>query len=261
MRTAKVRITGQHLTRLPSLQCTYGNRLTQTRGVKYVAHLERKVQELECQARKPCESSRATDSDELPGANTEEGATGRCHWPSDEIWGRKDSQLQANGKTTMDAITSTPLQVLSDDRAVTPYRGKPSGIEILCHLLRFCNMRVGLADDSGVSIKKLISALDHSFPLHYISLDSMTNVFIPTLAKLRRWVDIAFYKAFTLWPFIDRELFDMNVTRLFEHNNFGDNEADRDYLGLIYAVLALGQRYDPALGEVNGGIEFANTKG
>ena len=138
------------------------------------------------------------------------------------------------------------------DIAVSVYRGKSTGIEIVRNLRRLCNSFVGFKVDPDNSAMKMANALDSSFPLHLLSLDSMAYMCFPSEAQVHRWIDIAFTEAFTLWPFIDRQLFNLHVQRLLEQKNFGRENCDVDNLGLIHAVIALGQRYDPDLINVGG---------
>ena len=55
-----------------------------------------------------------------------------------------------------------------------------------------------------------------------------------------------------LWPFMHRPSFDTQVSRLFG-SSLGQEKLDDDYLGLIHAVVALGQRHDSNLAEPSSG--------
>jgi len=66
-------------------------------------------------------------------------------------------------------------------------------------------------------------------------------------SDIRRWINIAFNDMFTLWPFIDRETFETEVRRMFAPGKADRGEVDHDRLGLLHAVIALGQRNDPEL--------------
>ena len=214
-----------------------------------MAHLEKKVEDLEVQARRASSSNVPSREDELAAADTTSRfdraiSTAPSILGLTEFTGHRRTE-DIFKDSLLETINCAPDLATSDDNAPPCYRGKSTGIEILRHLIYFGESFLHFAIEPGGSAAKLASALDHSFSLHYLFLDSMTNVFLPSFTKLKRWTNIAFAEAFTLWPFIDREGFHANVMRLFEQPNFGRDEIDRDNLGLIYAVLALGQRYDP----------------
>lgn len=243
-----------------------------------VAHLEQKVERLESQVRRASASSSSSDEDRIPTLNTELSSV-NAPWPGidhidsavslgssgEEFTGSIEQykpEYHANDDVVETIDCPRETEVPEDNISVTLYRGNSTGIEIVRNLRRLCDSYVGFAINPEPSATKLAKALDRSFPLHYLSLDAMANVSLPSASQVRRWVDIAFTEAFSLWPFIDRQLFDFNMKRLFEQQNFGRARSDRDNLALAFAVLALGQRYDPDLIEIGGDcFETGNVRG
>lgn len=161
---------------------------------------------------------------------------------------------------TLDCATDDESLLI--DGTVSLYRGSSSGVEIIRNLHRLCSSFLGFTIDLDNSAAKMANALDRSFPIHSLSLHSMTNVCFPFEHQVYRWVDIAFSEAFNLWPFIDRDLFNFQVQRLLRQANFGQGKGDIDHLALIHAVIALGQRYDKTILTAGGDdFESAGVRG
>ena len=242
-----------------------------------VVHLEKKLRDLENQVRRTSARSVSSDEDGLQELDTEMSSSN----PFAPNLTQVDSaislasfdrgSIEAIGPSPSDKPTDDVVETIdyaseaetsNGDDAVSVYRGKSTGIEIVRNLRRLCNSFVGFKVDPDNSAMKMANALDSSFPVHYLSLDSMAYVCFPSEAQVHRWIDIAFTEAFTLWPFIDRQLFNFHVQRLLEQKNFGREKCDGDNLGLIHAVIALGQRYDPDLADVGGDcFESAEVRG
>ena len=238
-----------------------------------VAHLEKKLRDLQNQVRRTSAISISSDEDGLPDLDTEMSSSD----PFVPTLNHVDSAIsvasskEAIGPSLSDQPTDDGVETIdyaretetsNGDDTVSVYRGNSTGVEIVCNLRRLCNSFVGFKVDPYNSVMKMANALDSSFPVHYLSLDSMASVCFPSEAQVHRWIDIAFTEAFTLWPFIDRQLFNFHVQRLLEQKNFGREKCDSDNLGLIHAVIALGQRYDPDLADAGGDcFESAEVRG
>lgn len=70
---------------------------------------------------------------------------------------------------------------------------------------------------------------------------------------VRRWIDLAFAESFVLWPFINRELFNVDVRRILEGGVSGsESPCDNDQVGLLHSVIALRQRNNPDLMSLDG---------
>ena len=98
----------------------------------------------------------------------------------------------------------------------------------------------------------MANALDSCIPIRPLPQDVFANLCFLTEAEINRWTNIAFTEAFALWPFIDRPQFDFHVRLLFGRRGNTQVETDRDYLGLVHAVIALGQRHDTDLIDTSG---------
>ena len=241
-----------------------------------VVHLEKKLRDLENRVRRTSASSNTSDENGIPGLDTKMSSSNSFapaiaqvdsaipmasfDWGSTEAIGPSASDKPTDVVETIDYARED--EASNDDDAESVYRGDSTGIEIVHNLRRLCDSFVGFTVDPDNSATKMANALDRPFPVHFLSLDSMANVSLPSEAQVHRWIDIAFTEAFTLWPFIDRQLFNFHVQRLLEQKNFGREKFDSDNLGLIYAVIALGQRNDPDLVDVGGDcFESAEVRG
>lgn len=131
---------------------------------------------------------------------------------------------------------------------VAIYRGKTTGVEIVRNLRRLCDSFLGLRIDPDNAALKIVDALDSPFPTLSLSSNPSANIYFSSETSLRRWIDLAFSQTFVLWSFIDRGLFDLHVQRLLGQGISGRNRCDGDHLGLIHAIIALGQRHDAGLG-------------
>lgn len=174
-----------------------------------------------------------------------------------------DEASSSSDKPNDDALETIDAEDTSHvDDAVTVYRGKSTGIEVVRNLRRLCESFVDFTIKAENPAVNMADALDRSFPIHYLSLDSMHSICMPSEAQIYRWINIAFTEAFTLYPFIDPHLFDFHVKRLLEQKNFGREKGDNDNLGLIHAVIALGQRFDPDLVAPGGDdVESGDVRG
>lgn len=230
-----------------------------------VVHLEKKLRDLKKQVRRILASSISNDEDGLPGLDTEMSSSNSFVPTLNQ--GDSATSVASFDRRSIEAIGLSPSDKPTEDvvetinyaredetsngnDAVSVYRGNSTGVEIVRNLRLLCNSFLGFKVDQDNSAMKMANALDSSFPVHHLSLDSMANVCFPSEAQVYRWIDIAFSDAFTLWPFIDRQLFNFHVQRLLEQKNFGHEIGDGENLGLIHAVIALRQRYDPDLFDV-----------
>ena len=231
-----------------------------------VAHLEHRVKDLEAQLRRSSGSSVSTGRNGLSVSSGDTSADmgfsnpffpGLYHFDSgiampDERVPVNDSVRASSSSTLSDDVVETidysrEGQVSGNDSPVSVYRGRHTGVEIVRNLRQFCNSFVGIPIDPMNSATKLADALDLACPLKTLSLNSRPNVYFPSATRVQRWIEIAFDEAFTLWPFIDRRRFDSQVKRLFEGKDLEQEIIEDDHLGLIHAVIALGQRSDPDL--------------
>ena len=126
-----------------------------------------------------------------------------------------------------------------------------SVLESLRKLRHLCGMTGGGTDDPEYLATSMANALDSSLDSSLLNqslpLLSRTGMWFSSEAQICRWIDIAFTDMFTLWPFIDRQTFTAEVHHLFEQGKSSRDGVDNDHLGLLHAVIALGQRNDPEL--------------
>lgn len=128
--------------------------------------------------------------------------------------------------------------------AMTAYRGQTTGIEVFRILRGLCDTFLGLKVDRDNAALKMANALDSTFPTPADSATSVARMSFSSETSIKRWINIAFSEAFILWPFIDRDDLNLHAQRLLEEGHSGRNRSDDDHLGLVHAVIALGQRHD-----------------
>lgn len=143
----------------------------------------------------------------------------------------------------MAPIEDTPNYI---ETITTEPRGKAFGLDILRQLVNFINhtgTSPALPQDSSL---KIVKALDSSDSVDDLLAGSMNNnaLLPPAKGNALRLIEVAFSETFQLWPFLDKAQLERTVYRLYNTNTFGQDVGDKEELGLIYSVLALGQRFD-----------------
>ncbi len=154
-------------------------------------------------------------------------------------------QGEDNAVETLDLIHMN--EAYPGDQTGSLYQRGSTGVETVRGLRLLCDSFLGLSTDEDSSAMTIANALDRSYSVKPSSSISGLNVFLPAEPRVRRWIDLAFTEAFALWPFIDRQMFDLRVQLLYEQVHHGKPWNDDDQLGLFHAVVALGQRHDPEL--------------
>ena len=170
-----------------SLSCSYGYRMKQKRGTRYVAHLESRVEELETEARGSM--CKQTVEDEVAATSNKMNAMhspGLITTPSDlatlaaspntgltEFSGHHRTGI--GGNLVLETINCAPALVSSDGNAYTLYRGKSTGIDIFRHLLCLGESFLDPTINRERLAAMLVNALDRSFSLQPLLLSSMTN--------------------------------------------------------------------------------------
>ena len=158
------------------------------------------------------------------------------------------SQQSDDNDVVLETIHAGLEQDLNQNTDPSMNRGGCSGVEVLRRIRSLCNLLVGPQHQQHSSYK-IANTLDHSFPRHLLCMYSIQNVQLPAMAEMNRLLGIAFSRVGRLWPFIDRALVERNVERLYDIS--GSGRVDPDDRGLIYALVALGQRYDSRLRPTN----------
>lgn len=247
-----------------SLQCSFGERLKQARGPQYVAHLEQKVEKLEEQIRRASIAS-GSSAQGLASASQSPLVGAACPIsptmtsPEQRSLSSIPSSLQNSFGTFDNAYneTATNENTRYLSMITSEPRGKPFGIDVLRQLWNLCNHIASPAvSNRPESSIKLVQALDAQLPID--SFVSSSNPLLPPKAHLVSWTRIAFAEAFHLWPFVSKSHIEQLIYRMYNTNTFGQDENDRDDLALLYALLALGQRFDAS---ANVGAQWRRTQG
>ncbi|SMQ47618.1 unnamed protein product [Zymoseptoria tritici ST99CH_3D7] len=193
------------------LSCSYGQAVKQARGPAYVAHLEsnvaslsKQVEDLEFEAR----NLRPTRQDHPPSRTPEQTAL------------------------LVETVTKEP-------------RGKAFGIDLLRQLCNFCYdlPRPG-GSHRQESALKIMQALDSPFSLDGFPTGGAGHPVLPQKDRLVAWIELAFQEALPLWHFVGKSQIEAILYRVYNTSSNGAEESDRDDLALIYALIALGQRFE-----------------
>jgi len=92
---------------------------------------------------------------------------------------------------------------------------------------------------------KIVYALDTPFPLDDYPIGGSGVPPLPPNEILFTWIQLAFSEALPLWHFVDKAYIERILPRLWSTTTiFGQDENDKDDLALLYAILALGQRFE-----------------
>ncbi|CAK3810541.1 fungal-specific transcription factor domain-containing [Lecanosticta acicola] len=237
--------------RVVGLSCSYGHVIKQARGPSYVAHLEKKVEELEGRIRKASVASEvSTDDAKSPSQSPQFGSSFNttpatiAAPPTSSVPSLSLESLSFSNYYSFHTSTVSFSDSMVNTITCEP-RGKPFGVDILRQLCNHCNQitspPISTRPESSI---KLAQALDCPNSLDLLPMNANGPPLLPAKAMVLRWINIAFSEAFLLWPFVDRPQVERTAFRLYNTNTFGQDENDGDDLALLYALVALGQRVD-----------------
>ena len=231
-----------------------------------IAHLEHKVEGLEAQLRRLSSistlSSNSNDSsssfDSAPSMSEDVSASrALTHVNSQSSMTSIRSGSQEGQRPGLQHQFSTDfLESLGPIRLSSPaeggvdtpiYRGTTTGIEILRSLRHFCDSFIARSGGAIQSASEIVDALDTTASVETQWTTSRADFSFSSKSSVRRWMDLAFDQAFTLWPFIDRDALNEYVEQLYGDQGLEGQDYDQDRIGLLHAVIALGQRHDSTL--------------
>lgn len=238
------------------LHCSYGHKVKQTRGPSYVAHLEKKVEELEERLKSttftPWDADLAPKSTSpSPTHDTFSTAQGSCtvsDWTDVSVTApssRASDQRGRFGQFGSFQGLPHPPQTGAFLMSVTSEPRGFFGIDILRQLWNRRSTTGSFDTNNGCDASlMLVQALDAPISVDNLPVDAAP--LLPPKTQLIHWIGVAFKEVLPLFPFVDRSIVQMIIYRLYNTNSFGQNANDKDELALLYALLALGQRFDPA---------------
>jgi hypothetical protein len=143
-----------------------------------------------------------------------------------------------------------PMDRVSKEASV--YRGRTTGVEIVRSLRILCESFLGSSTSPDHPAAKMVDALDFQTPFENLPMVSVADSFLFLDPTIGRWIALAFEESFLIWPFIDREWFNNYVERLTNREISDRDGCDNDHIGLLHAIIALGQRHDPNLITLDG---------
>jgi hypothetical protein len=82
------------------------------------------------------------------------------------------------------------------------------------------------------------------FLLRSPSAGGAGHAILPEKHRLISWVELAFSEALPLWRFVEKSQIEAILRRIYNTSGGGQEESDKDDLALIYALIALGQRFE-----------------
>lgn len=131
--------------------------------------------------------------------------------------------------------------------------GCSSGLEVLRRMCLHLDHSVGIATTTAAL--KLTNALDRRLPKQFTS--AVPNPSIPRLwgPDQVHWIDTAFSTVFCLWPVVGRSTVNLAIDRML-NSNILPSDTSNDSQALVYAVLALGEKFDSDV-EDRGGWNLA----
>ncbi|GIZ46328.1 hypothetical protein CKM354_000945600 [Cercospora kikuchii] len=237
------------------LQCSFGHQVKQSRGPAYVAHLEKKVKALQDELRRsPNRAEHMDTSQEEPVVQISPGSSISHPSPmntsarpslssksSDPSYFHTENVRSGSVKPTDGWVPPNETPVYLETLTTEP-RGKAFGTDVLRQLFNYCNQIATSPYGSQDSSMKLVQALDNPQAIDDGPVTS--SPLMPEKEITLKLVEVAFSEVFHLWPFVDRAQVDRTLFQLYNTSLFGQEASDEDELALVYAVLALGQRFD-----------------
>ncbi|KAF7190308.1 hypothetical protein HII31_08639, partial [Pseudocercospora fuligena] len=247
------------------LQCSFGHVVKQTRGPAYVAHLEKRIADLQERLRQASQKSGMGVGDTLSSTQASSSNSMVNMSPIETSHSSPLSKLSDSGRLGNSPVLvctenhcfpnsgETRLENENDvltsdqhaeyvDTVTTEPRGKLYGLDVLRQLYNLSN-RITLRMEGAQSSIKMVEALNNSHATNDLQTDAHQPC-LPQKHETLSLITTAFSEAFHLWPFIDRTHVDNTIYRLYNTDEFGQEPSDCDDLALLYAVLALGRRFE-----------------
>lgn len=231
------------------LACSYDDDNRRRNGPEYIQSLEKKIDELEALlGHSLSPTSRQSGSRRASRAQT--GA-------SDSQ--RAGSGLQGSsghGSSDDDALeTIVAANDKTGNKGHDPerYFGEFSGLGLLQRMRALCVNVAGLHLEEGVEAAE--DDFIHSFDCHPPS-ESMAGsweafALLPSKERLLTCVGIAIDEGCCLLNFVDRSAIDTIIKRIYDTDDMDYTSEDRKSLAFLYALLALGRRFEITKGDAD----------
>ncbi|KAK4989692.1 Gypsy retrotransposon integrase-like protein 1 [Elasticomyces elasticus] len=260
-------------------ECTYGDKVRQNSGPTYLQHLERKVQELEALLRHPESASKLRQHRSDPSrTRSEPVGTRQNYQPPAQLDHNSNSQDSARYRDQtasseddddiIETIVSTSDGAYRRPGDSENVRGQFAGLSLLQRIRSLCSDLSGQRDhaEDDESCQSFADAFDIASPDEKHESGSDSPALLPTKDKLFRRLDVAFDQALALMYCIDRDEIADKVHRLYDKEPDDYDKDDRKSLALIYALLALGRRFEnddtkPSEGDARRCSDKQSTKG
>lgn len=224
-------------------------------AVEYIQSLERKVEELESllnrnglhtldNASTPPSSRSGQDDDEQPWRTSAEPATPQKHSdvPASIIVGSGKSSAAGSEE---DVVIET--MVGADEHPPSErYRGSFAGLSLLKRVHNLCKHVSAKKKNSGIEALQddFIHAFDFASPVSDSSISWDAFVMLPSRDSFNRAIDIVIDQACCNMQFLDRAALEQAARQVYAENEEEPRRPARKPLALIYAVLALGRRFE-----------------
>lgn len=231
------------LTLLSSLPCSYVRRSSSSRtshapGGTHVSHLEPRV----CDP--PRLGSAPRTSSQSPSTTTKLNLS---NWTSD-----------IPSDATISAIGSQ-LNPSPPNFAPPKHYSLLGGLGVLRRIHEVNHQSSSYVSVLGAEYQDLATVLDQN--VHSYVLFGSEASHLPPKDNLLQWIDCSLLNCPWLDHIITRPKIERDIERLYTAQDFGKVVGDRDRLALIYAVLALGQRYQNAYGGTSQATEPPFSRG
>ncbi|KAK4612288.1 hypothetical protein CLAFUW4_12869 [Fulvia fulva] len=151
-----------------------------------------------------------------------------------------------------------------EDDFISPSQSSGSPLSVLVPFKNLCTKAAGTPPSAAEQPRRtLAEAFDFDL-LDTPSYNRMASfALLPSRERVQRMVSIALDSALNCQDPVDRERLGAQIDDLYERNADDYTQKNRQALGLVYALMALGRRYEPDAADenTNRGSELLVLKG
>ena len=208
--------------------CTFGRAAGRTTTADYTRHLENKVAELQAILQQRYEAAEQL---------------------------QQHGSLEEGGESTRNSLIDTVIRPEDDyifvpsQRHTIAYHGRYGGLSTLRVVRNLCDTVTGPAlAPVDVGGSEMAEAFDTSLLDLPFSNDIAAFALLPPQGNLESTITIALNVALSCKEFLDRDELWRDIHSLYERDPEDHQDEDKSFLALVYALMALGRRYEPHKG-------------
>lgn len=231
--------------------CSYEELNRRQSSAVYISRLEKKVEELERMLeRRPSASAVSCQAHEsLPPSSP----AGTFSAEEDEE-PSEDASLEHEMIETMVKIDDVETQATNPSQ----YRGSFSGLSLLQRLHSLCRSVSGLRQGSNddAASDDIVHAFDGQLPDELSPTSLNAFALLPNKERMCQYIDVVVKEACCNIQFLSMPALLTTVNHMYEEKDHDLAQQDRRHLALLYAITALGRRFE--LGGVEKHSEFSS---